>query len=79
MMDVYHEDFRDSIAIDARIQSVSKAWGLSFDTYEEQENFYLSVAETAGLNGWELDRLLFNFTQHFLPSGSAPVIEEAGR
>jgi hypothetical protein len=33
MMDVYHEDFRDSIAIDARIKAVSQAWGLSFASY----------------------------------------------
>ncbi len=68
MMDVYHEDFRDSIAIDARIKSVSNAWGLSFGSYEEQEDFYLSVAGEAGLNGWELDRLMFNYTNQFLPS-----------
>jgi hypothetical protein len=67
MMDVYHEDFRDSIAIDARIKSVSDAWGVSFDSYETHENFYLSAAAEAGLNGWELDRLMFNFKSAFLP------------
>ncbi|QNM98197.1 hypothetical protein [Chitinimonas koreensis] len=29
--------------------------------YEEHEDFYLCVAQEAGFNGWELDRLLFNF------------------
>lgn len=67
MMDVYHEDFRDCIAVDARIKSISDAWGLSFPSYEEHENFYLSVATGADLNGWELDRLMFNFTEEFLP------------
>lgn len=67
MMDVYHEDFRDSIAVDVRIKRISDAWGLSFPSYEEHENFYLSVATDAGLNGWELDRLMFNFTNEFLP------------
>lgn len=67
MMDVYHEDFRDSIAIDARIKSISDAWGLSFDSYKTHENFYLSVAAEAGLDGWELDRLMFNFKSAFLP------------
>lgn len=67
MMDVYHEEFRDSIAIDIRIQAVSSAWGLSFRSYEEHESFYLAVAADAGLNGWELDRLMFAFTSKFLP------------
>lgn len=61
MMDVYHEDFRDSIAIDVRIKAISTALGLRFQSYEEHENFYLDIAQKAGLNGWELDRLLFNF------------------
>ncbi len=61
MMDVYHEDFRDSIAVDARIKSVSERLGASFPSYPSHERFYLGVAEQAGLNGWELDRLLYNF------------------
>jgi hypothetical protein len=64
--DVYHEDFRNSIAIDARIKAVSETLGLSFSTYVEHEDFYLSVAKAAGLNGWELDRLIFNFKAEFL-------------
>lgn len=61
MMDVYHEDFRDSIALDVRIKAISETLGLSFAAYAEHEAFYLDVARQAGLNGWELDRLLFNF------------------
>jgi hypothetical protein len=61
MMDVYHEDFRDSIALDVRIKAISKALDLSFASYKQHEAFYLDVAQAAGLNGWELDRLLFNF------------------
>jgi hypothetical protein len=61
MMDVYHPDFRDSIAVDVRINSLSKALGLSFDSYSDHEKFYLDVAHEAGLNGWELDRIIFNF------------------
>lgn len=61
MMDVYHEDFRESIALDARIMAISQALGLTFASYLEHEAFYLDVAREAGLNGWELDRLLFNF------------------
>lgn len=61
MMDVYHPDFHDSIALDARIQAISATLALSFASYAQHEAFYLDVAKAAGLNGWELDRLLFNF------------------
>lgn len=61
MMDVYHKDFRDSIAIDSRIKAISEMLGISFSSYSEHEAFYLGVAKDAGINGWELDRLLFNF------------------
>jgi hypothetical protein len=63
MMIVYHEDFRDSVAIDSRIQSISKMLGLSYSPqqYVAHESFYLDVAKRAGVNGWELDRLIFNF------------------
>jgi hypothetical protein len=61
MMDVYHEDFRDSIALDVRIKAISEALGLSFASYTEEERFYLDVARKADRNGWELDHLLFNF------------------
>jgi hypothetical protein len=61
MMDVYHEDFRDSIALDTRIKAITGVLGLAFASYDKHEAFYLGVAQAAGLNGWELDRLLFNF------------------
>lgn len=67
MMDVYHDDFRDSIALDSRIQAISSKWGLTFRTYDDHELFYLSVAHAAGLNGWELDRLMFRFQNVFFP------------
>ena len=66
MMIVYHEDFRDSIAIDTRIKNVTTALGLSFMSYDEHEAFYLAVARQAGINGWELDRLLFWFKDEVL-------------
>lgn len=77
MMDVYHEDFRDSIAVDTRIKSVSERLSLSFPSYSDHENFYLGVAKTAGLNGWELDRLLYNFLPDVLSRLylAAPVAE----
>ena len=66
MMDVYQEDFRESIAIDTRIQSISRALGVNFDRYADHEDFYLDVAHMAGINGWELDRLMFNFQTEVL-------------
>lgn len=74
MMNLYDTDFRDSIAVDDRIEKVSKAAGLTFDTFVEHEEFYLSVAREAGLNGWETDRLLFHFKDEVLArlGGSRP-------
>jgi len=72
MMDVYHKDFRDkSIAVDARIEKISEEFGLEFSSYEDHENFYLSVAADAGLKGWEMDRLLYNFQEDFLKEAQA--------
>ena len=66
MMDVYHEDFRNSIAIDVRVKKISENLGLNFKKYQEHENFFLDAAREANLNGWELDRLMYNFTDDFL-------------
>ena len=59
LMGAYHEEFRDCIAIDARIQKVTNALGLSFSNYQEHEDFYVGVAHEVGLNGWEIDQLLY--------------------
>lgn len=79
MMDVYHEDFRDSIAIDVRIKAISELLQLTFANYQSHEQFYLGVARDAGLNGWELDRLLFNFRDE-VESGLRRIlqIDDAG-
>lgn len=63
MMDVYHPEFRDCIAIDVRIKSVSETLGLSFENYATHEAFYLGVASRVGVNGWELDRLLYHYRE----------------
>lgn len=60
MMDVYHPDFWESIAVDTRVQHVLDALGLPFRDYDEKEKFLLEVAHEAGLNGWQLDRLIYN-------------------
>jgi thermostable 8-oxoguanine DNA glycosylase len=61
MMDCFHPDFRNCIAVDARIKGISRALGLSFQTYEEEETFYLDVAKKARLEGWALDRMMYGF------------------
>lgn len=66
MMDVYHEDFHQSIAIDTRIQAITSTLGLHFNDYKSHEEFYLEVAKLSGLNGWELDRLLYNHYQEII-------------
>jgi N-glycosylase/DNA lyase len=70
-MDAYHPDFRDTIAVDLRIKKITKALGYSFKTFEEEERFYQDIAREAGLQGWELDRLLYAYTDHFLADISA--------
>lgn len=66
-MDVYHPDFYDCIAIDERIKRISRALGYNpFGTYNAHEQFYLAIARESGLQGWGLDRLLYNFTDYFL-------------
>ena len=65
-MDVRHPDFRDTIAVDERINKMTQALGYTFGTYEEEERFYQEIAREAGISGWEVDRLLYNYTDHFL-------------
>lgn len=65
-MDSYHPDFHNSVAIDLRIKKVTEALGYSFANYAEHERFYQDIAKEAGLQGWELDRLLYNHRDEFL-------------
>lgn len=64
-MDARHPDFRDKVALDQRIRGITDLLGKDFESYEAEEAFYLEIAEEAGLTGWELDRLLYNFTDRF--------------
>jgi thermostable 8-oxoguanine DNA glycosylase len=66
MMDVYHPDFRNYIALDERIKKITRALGLVFGGYEPEEEFYLDVAKKAGIEGWELDRMLYGFRDRVL-------------
>lgn len=67
MMDVYHPEFRDSIALDVRVNRFLKALGVTFlRSYHDKECFFVAAAHGAGLNGWQLDRMLFNHTDRLL-------------
>ena len=66
MMDVYHSEFHDRIALDSRIAKISVLIGIEDKSYEEREQAYLRIAAQAGLNGWELDRILYNYTDEVI-------------
>jgi hypothetical protein len=61
MMDVYHPEFRNCIAVDQRVKNLSRLLELKFANYDEEEHFYLDIASRAGLTGWVLDRILYWF------------------
>jgi hypothetical protein len=61
MMDVYHPQFRNSIAVDVRIKNISESIDVSFKRYSDYENFFLESARLAAMSGWEFDRTMYNF------------------
>lgn len=65
-MDLYDPAFREAIAIDERIKRITEVLGYSFSSYAEHETFYCAVASDAGLEPWEVDRLLYQFRDHFI-------------
>lgn len=68
MMDCHHPFFREKIALDSRILSISNELGLNLKAYQDHEKFYLNIAKEAGIEGWELDRLIFEHRDEFLNS-----------
>jgi len=67
-MDIYDPAFRDAIAVDERIKSVSAAIGFEENNYVKHEAYYCGIAKDAGLEPWEVDRLLYHFKPHFIAS-----------
>lgn len=65
-MDIYDPAFRDSIAVDERLKKVARALGFTGQGYKRAEAFYCAIARDANLEPWELDRLLYRFTEYFL-------------
>lgn len=66
-MNVYHPEFRQSIAVDSRIESVLAELVVNdLKGYDAQERFLLDAARTAGIDGWDLDRMLYHFKYEVL-------------
>lgn len=68
MMDIYHPKFKNFIAIDERIKNISLANNLPFKEgdYDEHEAFYLAIARSLKIEGWELDRLMYHYSSEFM-------------
>ncbi len=78
MMDAYHPQFHDSIAVGLRIRKISKELGLPAGKYEDYVVFFQKVASKVGIEPWELDRVLYKFEKpilHSLKGGSQPTAE----
>lgn len=61
MMDVHHPSFRKNhFAIDSRIQKLLPVLGYSGPKrYDAMESFLTELAADIGIDGWDLDRLLY--------------------
>ena len=59
-MDVCHEEFIDSVAIDLRLEKVALAINPILQTYHDFEEFYRGIADDVGLDLWTVDRLVFH-------------------
>ena len=65
-MDLCDSDFANTIAVDSNLNKILDKLGLLVATYLVQEKKLVSIAKSAGITGWELDRLLYKFTNQFL-------------
>jgi hypothetical protein len=59
---MYDSDFRDAVALDERIRSISSVLGIADLPYMEREAEYQSIARDAGIEAWDLDRILYWYT-----------------
>lgn len=56
------QESKTTVALDTRINRITDKSGLEFDSYERHEQFYVDVAERLDMTAWELDRLLYGYT-----------------
>lgn len=71
-MDMYDQDFIESIAIDERIKDISELIEIDKLSYDDQENIYIEIAHDSGINPWHLDRLIYFNLPYFLHSLTNP-------
>ena len=67
-MDLYHDDFTNSIAIDERLLDVSSVLEIDINliSYEVHEALFREIADEANITPWSLDRLLYSFKKHYI-------------
>lgn len=65
-MDIFHPDFQDTIALDTRVKGISDELSVEFNSYEKHEQFYISVADRLDTTAWELDRILYRYTDEVI-------------
>jgi len=78
MMDAYHPQFHDAIAVDVRIRNISKELGLAASKYNDYVTFYRKAASDIGIDPWDLDRVLYKFQKPILEclrGGTRPMAE----
>jgi hypothetical protein len=75
-MDLCDPDFRDAIAIDVRLKKMYALLDIATGDYARAEQMMLDIAQNAGVTGWELDRLLFHFSDHFLAAVGVNVLPD---
>ena len=78
-MDLCDPDFTDSIAIDIRIGHILSALEIDQTDYRNAERALIEIAHESGLTGWELDRLLFHFLDHFTTALGLQINENVRR
>lgn len=66
MMDIYHPESLWSIAIDSRLEAILKELGIPEKNHAVGEQFFLDVAKECHIDGWTIDRILYNFKDEVL-------------
>lgn len=61
-MNLKDPDFEDCVALDVRVLRVERLLGSDRGGYAGREQSLVGLAHDAGLSGWELDRILYNYS-----------------
>ncbi len=66
-MDMCHEDFIDSIAVDERLSDILDCLNVDpKSTYLHKEEVLVQIAHDCEITPWHLDRLLYSFKDYYL-------------